>query len=487
MHPVSAAYQAAIDAATRDYYVDGVVEFSDASSLSITEDDWLQGSLSFDNQAVNGQALSLGAVYAGQVKLTLVGVTDDRYTLYGARLTFSFHLRLAGGAYETVPMGTYIVTEAQRSGIGIAITAIDEMTRTDVPCELVAYEGSPYDWLTFIASASGLTLAQTQAEIEAMPNGTRVIEIPMVDSGITTIRDLLVNVTQVLAGFATIDRSGHLSIRQFATTPMKTVSNRYCKQTQPSDYTSSYTSVTVERGSGYITLHDDPDDGLNIMVKDNSIFNVGVETDHLDTIQEILGAVSPVIYVPGTYTYFGDPALDLGDMITVQDVVRNVSYNVLITGIDYKYRGEQVLKSVGENPLLGKVQSLVESKLRRDMSLTKADISNIKGELTDVGEQIIQLPGQIMIAVASEYVNAGVLATYIRFDINGITIGKLNDPFEVLITNEKMSFRQDGVEVAYLSNNKLYITNSEVLSTLKLGKYAFIPRNNGNTSWKWVG
>ena len=46
---------------------------------------------------------------------------------------------------------------------------------------------------------------------------------------------------------------------------------------------------------------------------------------------------------------------------------------------------------------------------------------------------------------------------------------------------------QSGTEVAYLSNSKLYITQGEILDSLRLGNYAFTPRANGNLSFTWVG
>lgn len=65
------------------------------------------------------------------------------------------------------------------------------------------------------------------------------------------------------------------------------------------------------------------------------------------------------------------------------------------------------------------------------------------------------------------------LATYIRMDINGITIGKENGeeavPYTVVIDNEKMSFQYMGHEVAYMKYNKLYVTSAEFLDRISIG------------------
>ena len=48
----------------------------------------------------------------------------------------------------------------------------------------------------------------------------------------------------------------------------------------------------------------------------------------------------------------------------------------------------------------------------------------------------------------------------------------------MLLSEQKLSFYQGTDEVAYFSNNKLYVTDAEILERLQLGKFAFIPRSN---------
>lgn len=50
-----------------------------------------------------------------------------------------------------------------------------------------------------------------------------------------------------------------------------------------------------------------------------------------------------------------------------------------------------------------------------------------------------------------------VLETYIRFSGDGITIGKLGSPFTARFDNEELGFYQNGIKLAYFSNNKLYV------------------------------
>lgn len=82
------------------------------------------------------------------------------------------------------------------------------------------------------------------------------------------------------------------------------------------------------------------------------------------------------------------------------------------------------------------------------------------------------------------------LRKYIRFLDGNIILGDRNNDLQCIITNTKISFEQNGAEVAYISNNKLYITNAEVLDRFTVGNtgsgyFDWIPRTNGNLGMKW--
>ena len=78
------------------------------------------------------------------------------------------------------------------------------------------------------------------------------------------------------------------------------------------------------------------------------------------------------------------------------------------------------------------------------------------------------------------------ITSYIRFDANGMELGKQGSKFKTRLSNEKLAFLQGEDEVAYISNNKMNITDAEVKNQLTLGSYAFVPRTNGNLSLKWI-
>ena len=79
---------------------------------------------------------------------------------------------------------------------------------------------------------------------------------------------------------------------------------------------------------------------------------------------------------------------------------------------------------------------------------------------------------------------------YIEFDGAKITLGKRGGPFVAQLTDTELAFIQAGQKVAYVSNNKLYITDVEIKNKLTIGNttngfFDFLPRVNGNMSIVW--
>lgn len=75
------------------------------------------------------------------------------------------------------------------------------------------------------------------------------------------------------------------------------------------------------------------------------------------------------------------------------------------------------------------------------------------------------------------------IGKYIRFVDGNIILGEDGNTLTLRIENDRISFLDFGMEVAYFSNNKMYVTDGEFLHSLQLGNFAFRPRENGNLSF----
>lgn len=78
------------------------------------------------------------------------------------------------------------------------------------------------------------------------------------------------------------------------------------------------------------------------------------------------------------------------------------------------------------------------------------------------------------------------ISSYIRFDVEGMEMGKKDGEFKMRLSPKKQSFFMKEKEVAYFSNEELYITDARILRSIRIGNFAFVPRENGNLSFRKV-
>ena len=73
------------------------------------------------------------------------------------------------------------------------------------------------------------------------------------------------------------------------------------------------------------------------------------------------------------------------------------------------------------------------------------------------------------------------LHDYIHFTPDGITIGQENYPVKLMLTKDRIKFvNTDGAQLAYFSDGKLFVNDAEILATMKIANYAFLPTSGGS-------
>lgn len=103
MYPVSNAFLTAVKANTRKYYWTGRITTKGGAVYEFDQDDMVKGSGYITSQCCGSTEIELGTVYAAEMGISLFS-DIDRYILEDAIVTLSYHLQVAGGSYEEVPM-----------------------------------------------------------------------------------------------------------------------------------------------------------------------------------------------------------------------------------------------------------------------------------------------------------------------------------------------------------------------------------------------
>ena len=357
MYPVSDAFLRAVQENTRNYRWTGQITTKGGAVYPFVYKDIVKGSGYITAQCCGSAEIELGTVYAAEMGITLFSQID-RYTLEGAEVRLSYHLRLADGSYEEVPMGIFEVSEANRTAHCLELKAYDYMLRFEKSFNGFETVGNAWAFLDLCCKACAVELAHTQAEIEAMPNGTELLSI-YPENDIETYRDVLYFVGQVLGGFFCISREGKLELRKYGTEPVMEVKSRHRFTSSFSDFITRYTAVSSTnlrtQTAEYYAL--EPDDGLTMNLAVNPLLQFGLDETRGQLCRNILADISVVSYVPFDSSTIGNPALDLGDVLTFTGGQADGSQTACITSSNCRIGGKHTLKCVGKNPRLAQAKS----------------------------------------------------------------------------------------------------------------------------------
>lgn len=357
MYPISNAFLTAVKANTRKYYWTGRITTKGGVVYEFDQDDMVKGSGYITSQCCGSTEIELGTVYAAEMGISLFS-DIDRYTLEDAIITLSYHLQVAGGSYEEVPMGIFEISEANRKAKCLEIKAYDYMVRFEKAFNGFEAIGNAFDFMNLCASACKVELAQTRADIEAMPNGIENLSI-YTDNDIETFRDVLFYVGQVLGGFFVINRSGQLELKKYGNQPVLTVERRHRFTSSFSDFITRYTAVSSTnlrtQIAEYYAL--DPDDGLTMNLGVNPLLQFGLDETREQLVRNILADLSVVNYVPFDSDTIGNPALDVGDILSFSGGQADATKYACITSNSIKIGGRQTIKCVGKNPKLSRAKS----------------------------------------------------------------------------------------------------------------------------------
>ena len=198
-----------------------------------------------------------------------------------------------------------------------------------------------------------------------------------------------------------------------------------------------------------------------------------------------------------TNAVFNAPTISAGQMIgtniyTSTDADNRVS--ITSAGLTVTHGGQTVISFAADGAVdLGTSGIAADSRvsdLTDEVHDSYTPLATFTQTADALGESVTNVQTQVGATAdrLDEEINAR--EQYMQFDPNnGLTIGDLTntDAYSVQLTSTAMQFRAGNTVAAYVSNDRLYINNAEVVNTLRIGNFAFLPRDNGHMSLQYVG
>lgn len=197
-----------------------------------------------------------------------------------------------------------------------------------------------------------------------------------------------------------------------------------------------------------------------------------------DTLSVYYGS----IYQEGDILYVSSPKIELGNKATdwtpaPEDIDSNIedTRNDLSTSIDAVNNNLENTVNDFDNKL-DEAITTIQTTMETQFSQTNESFEMTFAEII---ETITNIDGTV-----NE--NYAELVKYIRFVDGTIILGEADNPLQLVLSNDRMSFLQNGEEIAYISDNKLYIYDGEFLNSLTLGRWAFIIEQDGGLSLNYI-
>ena len=352
MYSGSAAFQTANQAAIQKHklrgYI-GLIAFDDSNILS--------GSISLERKNADESDIQLGAVFIGSLSMTFLKNTPITPRGWvGKTLTLEFGLEVSEDTYEWMPMGVFSIADATIDASGTTITAYDAMSKFDenLP-DWYTTSGSVYSVVHSICSRFSVPFRMTEAQVQALPNGTQPIGLYK-PNDCQTYRDIIFWVSQVIGGWAEIDRDGYFVLKTYPRNGVSDVTltaSDLVSGAQFSSWVTDFGAVTFENEDQTTSLYGSSGVGLTYQAGMNPFLIYGTGGTQTQMRTEVLNTLTHIKYQPFNVSMMCAPVFDLGDVIYFSgDIAGSESAMGIVNSISYGYKNGFTICGVGANPNL---------------------------------------------------------------------------------------------------------------------------------------
>lgn len=484
---VSNEYLEKINSSSKQVYWYGKVTLKNGIEYDFDSSNLAQGQTSIRHE-LSASKFGIGGTCSAELKISFMldydedndlyslnGIEVNRYDFYEAEITLTFRLYLDDEddtLFEDVELGSFTVSEPERSRLVLTCIAYDYMQKFTKNC-VSELQGSFYQTLLGACTICGVELGNTISEINHMVNGTKTIAEYDPKNYIQTWRDVVGYIAAILCANAII-RNNKLYIIPYKGTTDRYISSENRVSLTLEDYTLTYGAITS------VNLRTNTEDKVevnpNLMaykMNANPLMQYTANASRRDVLSNILTAINNLRVVPFKSEVFNDPSFEVGDTVEFADNHAERSTKCIVTAITLKLNGHMELKCEGDNPYLVKAEESASSSYGQSTNgavgdgvtfydfVNEDDITIADGEEEEIlsityksnGKYRQELAAELKVGfVSTETVGAD---TYTENDIDVLVTYYLNGQ-EILSYHPQTVFT-DGISLLHL----FYFWNSD--------------------------
>lgn len=355
MYVVSDKFKSAIESTSRSMSCKAYLR-----GIELSVDKILK--LDIEDNINNGDYFTIGEVPSRSLTIEMIGVQG---LVEGDEIKPYYGVEVSPGKFEYVPCGVFYVDSLTINKDKISATCYDKMLSLEEEyTPNIAIPVTLTEIMNDICQQKGI-------EFEGeLPNITLSKSIKGY-----SYREMIGFIASFCGGNAKFNRLGKLVIQQYAQTG-KIVNSDVCASFEHKDvYTVS--AIACKFGDVANTRGDSSANCVNFT-------NPYVDDSNIDSIFNLLNGLT---FTAANFKYKGDPSVDSGDLITINDVKGN-SHVVLVSTQDFKFSGglTSEITSIGE----GKgANAYKQYKFKNKKSITElnVELGLIQGIISEVQEK----------------------------------------------------------------------------------------------------
>lgn len=336
------------------------------NDVTYTDEDIV--SFNYNAGSIVGESFAIGSTYANSIKLTLCKIVEGLKQL--DEVIPEMGIVLPDGSIEWVKLGTFIISEEvnpDRNENRTSLECTDKMVMLDDIYESkLNYPAKIRDVALEIANLAGV-------EVDKVSFG-RLMENTIQKPIGYTFRQAIGLIAQFEAGYACFDRNGLLAIRQLEDKDYQVTPNEY--------FQNGLTKNELKfRPAGIqVKVSDTSEDDkvLKIGNEKGSVIRLENKVMTEQLLRLVYEKVKDINYYPYSLKWRGNPAVEVGDWLLVDDTRGNM-FKVPNLSYSMEYKGGLTATSTVETVASNEVRFGYKKILDQVVELVENSIKDLDG------------------------------------------------------------------------------------------------------------
>lgn len=342
------------------------------NDVTYTDEDIV--SFNYNAGSIVGESFAIGSTYANSIKLTLCKIVEGLKQL--DEVIPEMGIVLPDGSIEWVKLGTFIISEEvnpDRNENRTSLECTDKMIMLDDIYESkLNYPAKIRDVALEIANLAGV-------EVDKVSFG-RLMENTIQKPIGYTFRQAIGLIAQFEAGYACFDRNGLLAIRQLEDKDYQVTPNEY--------FQNGLTKNELKfRPAGIqVKVSDTSEDDkvLKIGNEKGSVIRLENKVMTEQLLRLVYEKVKDINYYPYSLKWRGNPAVEVGDWLLVDDTRGNM-FKVPNLSYSMEYKGGLTATSTVETVASNEVRFGYKKILDQVVELVENSIKDLDGNVIYYG------------------------------------------------------------------------------------------------------